>query len=125
MSHFFLGGDMLDNGLIRSSIRLKVPLAKQNEVIDILHSISEQIKSEPDCIYAYLYRGVNDAEMIMFEELWKNQKALNSHIRSRLYQRILVAIEMSKKEPDIRFDKIIESRGFETLIHIRAGHNHK
>lgn len=116
---------MLDNSLIRSSIRLKVPLAEQNEVIDILHSISEQIKSEPDCIYAYLYRGVNDAEMIMFEELWKNQKALNSHIRSRLYQRILVALEMSKKEPDIRFDKIIESRGFETLIEIRAGHNLK
>lgn len=108
-------GTAIRPGLIRASIRLQVPLNKQSEVLEILESVCEQIQFETDCIYTRLYRSTNEVETIMLEELWSNDQELHRHLQSETYGRILLAIEMASAPPEIRFDEIVESTGFETI----------
>jgi quinol monooxygenase YgiN len=114
-------GEQMKSSLIRSSIRIRIPLNKQSEVLEILKSVCEEIQFESNCVYARLYRGANEVEIIMLEELWTGDQELNRHLQSDAYRRILLAIEMADTPPEIRFDRIIESSGFETIKTARSG----
>ncbi len=107
------------NSLIRSSIRLRIPLEDQSEVIDILETVKEQIQVEPTCHYARLYRGANEAEIIMIEELWEKEEELRRYLKSKLYQRVLLAMEFSEEQPEVRFERIIDATGFENIEQAR------
>ncbi len=109
----------LKSSLIRSSIRLRIPLENQSEVLDILESIKDQIQVEPTCRYVRLYRGANEAEIIMIEELWEKEDEFKRHLKSELYRRILLAMELSEDSPEICFDRVIETSGFESIERLR------
>ena len=111
----------MKTNLIRSSIRIKILLEEQPEALEILESACEQTKFEPSCIYARLYQGTNDVEAVMLEELWEGEEELHRHLQSDTYRRILLAIEMADAPPEIRFDKIMESTGLETIKKARIG----
>lgn len=113
-------GTAIKPGLIRASIRLQIPLKKQGEVLEILESVREQTQFEPNCIYARLYRGTKEVETIMLEELWANDQELHRHLQSEAYGRILLAIEMAGAPPEIRFDEIMKSNGFEIIKDART-----
>jgi quinol monooxygenase YgiN len=92
-----------------------IPLEKQSEVLEILGSIIEQTQFEPGCISCRLYRGVDEEEAIMIEELWMSEKDVTRHLRSDKYRKILLVVEMATETPEIRFDTISHSNGVETI----------
>ena len=112
-------GTVIRPGFIRASIRLQVPSKKLSEVLGILESVCEQVQFEPNCIYTRLYRSTNEVDTIMLEELWSNDQELHRHLQSEAYGRVLLAIEMASAPPEIRFDEIVESTGFETIKAVR------
>jgi len=109
--------------LVRSIIRMLIPLEKQNEAIEILGSMIEETQFEPGCVSCRLYRGVEDTRVIMFEELWTSDQDVQRHLQSDKYHRILLVIEMAEEPPEIRFDTIAHSTGVESIekarIHTR------
>ena len=106
--------------MVRSSIRMLVPLKKQNEALEILGSMIEQIQFEPGCIYCRLYRDVQEECTIMLEEMWAGEKDLERHLQSDTYRKVLLVVEMSAEPPEIRFDTIVESHGVEIIEQARA-----
>lgn len=114
----------LDNhnsaGMVRSTIRMLIPLSKQSAVLDILRSVQVQIQFEPSCIKSRLYRGADEARAIMVEELWENAESIQRHLNSEMYRQVLLAIEMADETPEIRFDKISSSSGVETIEKARS-----
>ncbi len=70
---------------------------------------------ESSCHHVRIYREANESEAIMIEEVWTDEKGLNHHLKSDAYRRILLVIEMATAAPEIRFDKIIQSSGIETI----------
>jgi quinol monooxygenase YgiN len=108
-------GDPMKKGKVRSSIRMLIPLDKQSEALDILSSVSARIQNEPSCIISRIYRGVDEVRAIMVEELWENQDDIIHHLKSDNYRRVLLVIEMADEPPEIRFDTIVSSSGFETI----------
>jgi quinol monooxygenase YgiN len=102
-------------GMIRSTIRMRIPLKKQSEALEILGSMTEQIQFEPGCISCRLYRGVDDEGTIMLEEIWTSEKDLQHHLRSDKYRKVLLVVEMASEPPEIRFDTIAQSSGVETI----------
>lgn len=56
----------------------------------------------------------------MIEELWKSNEDLENHLRSDDYLRVLLVIEMALEKPEIRFDSISCSTGFETIEKARS-----
>jgi quinol monooxygenase YgiN len=106
--------------MIRSTIRMLIPFEKQFEALRILGSMIEEIQFEPGCIGCYLYKGVEDDRVIMLEELWVAEEDFRRHMQSKKYSKILLVIEMASEFPEIRFDLISETRGFEIIENIRS-----
>jgi quinol monooxygenase YgiN len=48
-------------------------------------------------------------------ERWESQAALEAHLRSEMYGRILGALELSGGRPDIRFEHVSASEGIELI----------
>lgn len=101
--------------MIRSSIRMRIPVEKESEALDILSSITEQVQYEPSCISCRIYRSADEPHAIMIEELWKTREDLQRHLRSDTYRLILLVIEMAESPPEIRFDSILCSTGLELI----------
>jgi quinol monooxygenase YgiN len=52
--------------------------------------------------------------------MWRSEEELERHLRSDDYQKVLLVMEMSLKQPEIRFDTISSSTGFETIEKARS-----
>ena len=105
----------LRKNMVRSTIRMLIPLDKQSEAIDILGYVSAQVQYEPSCISSRLYRGVDEVRAIMVEELWTDNEGLLRHLQSDEYHQVLLVVEMAEEHPDIRFDEISHTCGLETI----------
>ena len=101
--------------MLRSTIRMRIPIEKQREALEILRSLTEEISFEPGCIGCRLYRDMEDERAIMLEELWQSFDDMLRHLRLKKYRKVLLVIEMSEEPPEIRFDKIAESSGVEII----------
>ncbi len=106
-------------GMVRSTIRMLIPLEKQGEALEILGSLIEQTQCEPGCISCRIYQGVEEARAIMLEELWTSDEDVQHHLRSEKYRKILLVVEMAAEPPEIRFDIIAQSSGVETIERAR------
>jgi len=105
--------------MVRTTIRMLIPLEKQSEALEILGSTIEQTQFEPGCISCRVYRGVEDVRAIMLEELWASDEDVQRHLRSDKYRKILLVVEMADESPEIRFDTIAQSSGVETIEQAR------
>jgi quinol monooxygenase YgiN len=106
--------------MVRSTIRMLIPLEKQSEALEILGSIIEQTQFEPGCISCRIYQGVEEARAILLEEFWTSDEDLQHHLRSEKYRKILLVVEMAAEPPEIRFDSIAHSSGVETIEQART-----
>lgn len=106
---------LMKKGMIRSIIRMLIPLNKQSEALEIMGSVITQIQFEPGCVSSRVYRDVDEVRAIMLEELWMCEEDVLRHLRSDLYRRVLLVVEMSEKPPEIRFDTVICSNGVEMI----------
>ena len=105
--------------MVHSTIRMLIPHEKQGEALEILGSMIEQTQCEPGCVSCRLYRGVEDARAIMFEELWLSEEDVKRHLQSDKYRKILLVVEMAEEPPEIRFDAIDHSTGVERIEQAR------
>lgn len=90
------------------------------EALEILRPLTERIKVEPGCISCRIYKDIQQEHAIMIEELWSSKEDLQRHLSSSDYYRILLVIEMAKGQPEIRFNEISHSSGFETITEARG-----
>ena len=112
--------DPKETRMVRSIIRMLIPLEKQSEALEIIGSMIEQTRFEPGCLSCRLYRGGEDARAIMFEELWLSEEDVQRHLRSEKYRKILLVVEMAEETPEIRFDTIAHSTGMESIEQVRT-----
>ena len=107
--------DSMSKGMVRSTIRMLIPLNLQSEALEILEAVKAQTQFDPSCISTQLYRGVDEVRAVMVEELWKSEEDILHHLQSEAYRRVLLVVEMSEEPPEIRFDMISCSSGVETI----------
>ena len=105
----------LKQTMVRSTIRILIPLDKQSEAFDILRSATAQVQFEPNCMSSRIYRGVDEVRAILVEEFWTGNEGMLRHLQSDEYRRVLLAIEMAEEPPQIRFDEISNTSGSEII----------
>jgi quinol monooxygenase YgiN len=109
--------------MVRTTIRMLIPLEKQSEALEILGSTIEQALFEQGCISCRVYRDVEDTRAVMLDELWESDEDVQHHLQSDKYRKILLVIEMAVEVPEIRFDTIVQSSGMETIEQARTPSN--
>lgn len=109
-----------ENGHVRSTIRMLIPVDKQREALDILGGVIDQVQFEPHCISSRLYCGVDEARAILLDELWESGRDILEHLKSDAYRRVLLVVEMAEEPPDIRFETITQTSGVEIIEKART-----
>jgi len=106
--------------MILSTIRMAIPLEKQNDALRVIGPIIAQSRKEPGCLSYHVYQDIMDNNVLMIQGNWKTEKNLEQHVRSHQYINLLLVMEMSLKQPEIRFDTIAGSIGIEKINMIRS-----
>jgi len=100
--------------MIIVSLQLKVVPEKRWDVLKTIHTIIGPTTVLPGCLHCSLYSSTtNDDELILLEK-WETKEALERHIRSDEFRKIIAAIETAREPPEIDFYSIasIEGMGF-------------
>lgn len=106
--------------MIISTIRMAIPAEKHNDALRIIRQITVQSKDNPGCLSYYFYRDIEDNNVLMLQGNWKTEEDLERHVRSEDYRNLLLVLEMSLKQPKVRFDTISSSIGIEKIEKIRS-----
>jgi quinol monooxygenase YgiN len=106
--------------MVHATIRMLISSEKAKEALDILRPMAERTRIVPGCISCRVYRDVQEDHAIMIEELWRSHEELERHLRSSDYRSILLVVEMAEGPPEIRFNVISDSTGFETIEKARG-----
>jgi quinol monooxygenase YgiN len=106
--------------MVLVTLRMEILPKKYDEALKILKSTAEWSKIKPGCLSSRIYDDVQEDNVLMFEEIWRNEEDLEYHLRSDEYQKVLLVMEMALKQPEIRFDTISSSTGIETIERARS-----
>ena len=106
--------------MVLSTIRMTIPAEKQNDALRIIRSIVMHSRDDPGCLGYYLYKDIEDSNVLMLQGKWISEENLNLHVRTDDYRNLLLVLELSLKQPEVIFDTISSSTGIETIEKIRS-----
>jgi len=106
--------------MILSTLRLFPPRDQRLNVLGILRSVQGPAQALSRCLSSRLFEEDGYDEAILYMEQWESEQELNRHIRSNLYNRILVAAELSRTPPEFDFHYIRESRKLDMIEALRT-----
>jgi quinol monooxygenase YgiN len=102
--------------MMLSIIKILPSPEKRKEVLDILISNKGPIQANHSCLACSICDEEGD---IVYIELWRTGDDFVRHIRSDLYTRILGAMELSRKTPEVSFFEIKSVKGMELIEAVR------
>lgn len=98
-----------------------IPLnEKRRETLDILLSVKGPILAEPGCLACCIYEEHDEEQSLLYVEQWRSLAELERHIKSSTYARILEAMELSSRLPEITFYESKGTQGLELIEKIRS-----
>ena len=101
--------------MIIGTVRILPPPDRRADVLEVLRSVQGPVRAQPGCIACDIYEEVGLEPAILFIERWDSGAALETHLRSETYRRILAAIELSGLQPDVRFEHVSATDGMELI----------
>lgn len=108
---------------ILARLRVVIPTEKRSDVVHTLRSLLEPTEVEPGCIRCHFYQDVQDENILNFVEEWQSKEDLDRHLRSDQYRKLLAVVDMSREQPEIRFDTITHTEGMEAIRAARTSPN--
>jgi quinol monooxygenase YgiN len=97
-----------------------VPPSRRGEVVEMLRLVQGRLEITPDCLGCWLQEGEYPSPHVLYAEQWKSEEAFEEHVRSAVYRRILAAMELSTKAPEVGFHSVATTRGMEWLQTLRG-----
>jgi quinol monooxygenase YgiN len=95
------------------------------EMLEILRSVQDFAYPSPGCTGCWISEEEFADSHVRYSEQWESDEALATHLRSDLYRRVLAAMELSRRPPEVHFYYCDESRGFEVIEAARGQDNHR
>jgi quinol monooxygenase YgiN len=106
--------------MVISTLRF-VPSAKRHaEVLEILRSVVGPAEIQPGCLSCHIYEEDGPDQATVLCGHWKTSTALQEHILSDLYLRVLAACELSTQPPEFCFHHVSKTQGMD-LVHKLRG----
>ena len=106
--------------MIIGTVRILPPPGRHDVVLGVLQSVQGPVRTQPGCAACDIYDEQGPEPAIVLIERWESDQALQAHLRSDIYRRVLGAIELSGGPPDIRFEHVVASGGIEVIERSRG-----
>ncbi len=111
--------------MIFSVIGLSPSLKNRGQLLEILRSVVDLTRPCSGCMGCWLSEEDFLHNHVLYAEQWETEEALHDHIRSDLYLRLLSAIELSQRPPEVSFSYTTETKGFNLVETVRRQPNSK
>jgi quinol monooxygenase YgiN len=106
--------------MVLATLRMAIPLQKRGEALKILKSMVARNQARNDCVFCRICEDALEDNILQFEEMWRSEEELESHLCSYEYHQVLLVLEMAMRQPEIRFYTISSSTGIETIERARS-----
>jgi len=106
--------------MVLATIRMIIPRKKRDEALKILTSTAEQCKVYSGCLGCHIYDDIQEDNVLMFEEMWRDEESLAQHLRSEKCRAVLLVMEKALKDPEVWLNTISTSTGIETIENARS-----
>ncbi len=106
--------------MIIVTLKLKVVPEKRWDVLKTIHTVIGPTMVQFGCLHCGFYSNTqNDDELILLEK-WESEEAMEKHIRSDEFRKIIAAMETVIEPPEIRFNKVTSTEGIELVERVRG-----
>ena len=105
--------------MIHASVRMQIPSQKSDEVLGILGNLSRKTRYEAGCVSCRVYRGSEEEDGILLDQIWSDEQCLAHHLRSANFNKVIQLSELSSAPPEFRFETVLHSSGIETIVKAR------
>jgi quinol monooxygenase YgiN len=106
--------------MILSQIKIYPAQGYAASIIDVLQSVQVLLASVSDCLHASVSIESGEIETILYLEKWRSRESLDEHLRSNAYTRILEALELSCRSPEVSFFEGLEVGSLEIVEMARS-----
>lgn len=102
-----------------SLIRIAPIPEKRDKILEMLASVVRQAKLIHGCEDCTVCEERGSGNSILYLEYWSSREALQRHVRSGLYIRVLHAMDLASEPPRICFYDISGQKGLELIRELR------
>ena len=106
--------------MVLSTVTMDIRPEKRDEVLKILKSTADRCRDYPGCLSCHVYENLQEKNVFMMLDLWKNEESLKAHVRSDEYLTLLLALELSSRQPEVRIITISKLTGMDTIETLRS-----
>jgi quinol monooxygenase YgiN len=108
--------------MILSIVRIYPRPGIEQNILEVLESLKGPMSSLADFLGASIAVEVGENGAICYLERWGSHEALDRHLCSPLYVRVLEAMECSCRPPEVEFLEVTELGGLERVEKARIVH---
>jgi quinol monooxygenase YgiN len=101
--------------MIVGTLRILPAPDRRADVLEVFRAIQGPVQAQPGCAACHIYEEQGLEPAVVLVERWESQAALEAHLRSEAYRRILGAIELSGAPPEVQFDYVSATNGMELI----------
>ncbi len=101
--------------MILSFTRIYPAQGHASDIIDVLQSVQVLLASASDCLHVSVSVESGEGGVILYLEKWRSREALDDHLRSSSYMRVLEALEFSCQNPEVEFFDGLDIGGLEIV----------
>ena len=106
--------------MIVGTLRILPAPDRRAEVLEVFRATQGPVLAQPGCVACHIYEERGPEQAVVLVERWESQAALEAHLRSETYRRILGAIELSGGPPEVCFDYVSASEGMDLIERSRT-----
>lgn len=101
--------------MIQACLKMELPPEKVDASMLTLRSLVERIRAEAGCVDCSVYMDTEMEHRVVFIQVWRSDEDLQRHLRSQEYQMVLLIMDTAIAPPQISFNTITDTRGFEII----------
>jgi quinol monooxygenase YgiN len=106
--------------MIVGTLRILPAPDRRAEILEVLRGIQGPVLAQPGCLACHIYEEQGLEQALCLVERWESQAALEAHLRSETYRRVLGAIELSGAPPEVQFDYVSATEGMDLIERSRT-----
>jgi quinol monooxygenase YgiN len=107
--------------MVIAVLEMTMPGGHELDTLNALRGFWDATCSLPGCHGGGVYQEAGSPETALYLEIWGEAAQLETHVRSRGYDRLLAIMETAATRPALRFNLVAETRGLEWVEQLRLG----